>query len=135
MKKYVIVYLAMIVIMIVLDFMWLSIFARPLYQHGIGHLMAEQPNLVFAVLFYAVYVSGLIVYALKPHASICNVGKTVWSAAMYGFFIYASYELTNLALLKNWPISLALIDFAWGVLISCFTALIGKVLLNKIIFK
>lgn len=132
MKRYLAAFFTIIVVMIALDFVWLGIIAEPLYKHGIGHLMAEQPNLLFAGLFYLVYVLGLIFFAIKPYAAKKGVYKTALSAASFGFFVYASYDLTNLALLKNWPVNLAVIDVAWGIFISSFSAALGKFVLDKL---
>ena len=132
MKRYLAAFLTIIIVMIALDFVWLGVVAQPMYQQGIGHLMATQPNLLFAGLFYLVYVIGLIFFTIKPYASRKGVYKTALSSAFFGFFVYASYDLTNLALLKHWPVNLAIIDVAWGVFISGFSATLGKYVLDKL---
>ena len=132
MKRYLATFLTIIIVMIALDFVWLGVIAQPLYQNGIGHLMAKEPNLLFAGLFYLVYVIGLIFFTIKPYGANKGVYKTMLSAAFFGFFVYASYDLTNLALLKNWPLKLAVIDIAWGVFISGFSAALGKYVLDKL---
>ncbi len=131
MKKYFAAYLSIAIVMVVLDFIWLAIIAEPIYKSGIGHLMASKPNLLFAGLFYMVYVLGLIMFSIKPYASNPGLRKTTVTAATFGFFVYASYDLTNLALLKNWPLNLALIDIAWGVFISSVSATVGKFVLDR----
>lgn len=131
MKKYFKSFVSITVVMIVLDFIWLGVVAQPIYQRGIGHLMAAQPNIGFAALFYIVYVIGLIVFTIAPYSSKLGLRKTVPRSALFGFFVYASYDLTNLALLKNWPITLAIIDIAWGILISCISAIVGKLVLDR----
>lgn len=131
MKKYFAAYISIAIVMVVLDFIWLAIIAKPLYQNGIGHLMAPEPNLLFAALFYMVYVLALIIFSIKPYASSPGLRKTTFSAAMFGFFVYASYDLTNLAVLKGWPVHLALIDLIWGVFISCIAATVGKFILDR----
>ncbi|HYN55285.1 MAG TPA: DUF2177 family protein [Methylotenera sp.] len=131
MKKYFAAYLSIAIVMVVLDFIWLAIIAKPIYQSGIGHLMAPEPNLLFAGLFYMVYVLALIIFSIKPYASSPGLRKTTIAAAIFGFFVYASYDLTNLAVLKNWPINLALIGLAWGIFISSISATIGKFVLDR----
>ncbi len=131
MKKYFAAYVAIALVMVVLDFIWLTVIAEPIYQRGIGHLMASQPNLIYAALFYMVYVLGLVIFSIKPYASNPGLRKTTIAAATFGFFVYASYDLTNLALLKNWPINLAVIDIVWGVFISSISATTGKFVLNR----
>lgn len=118
--------------MFVLDLVWLSMLAEPLYQAGIGHLMAAKPNLMFASLFYLVYALGLMRFAVIPSIAARGIKNTFVAAAVFGFFIYASYDLTNLALLKDWPLRLSVIDIAWGTLLSGVSASVGKLVLNKL---
>lgn len=129
--KFLSAYLTIIAVMFVLDLIWLSVLAKPLYQNGIGHLMASQPNLVFAALFYLVYALGLMRFAVIPNIAIPGFKSTFFAAATFGFFVYASYDLTNLALLKDWPLPLSLIDITWGTLLSGISAAIGKLELNR----
>jgi uncharacterized membrane protein len=115
-------YAATTLVMLALDLAWLGLAAVPLYQAGIGHLMAPQPNLVAAALFYAVYPLGLMVFAVQPGAGWRGAARR---AALFGFFAYATYDLTNLATLKGWPTGLALIDIAWGCGVSTVAAAAG----------
>ena len=132
MKRYLAAFISMAIVMIALDFIWLGTIAQPLYQQGVGHLMAAQPNLLYAGLFYLVYVLGLIIFTIAPFAFKKGLRRTAFRAMLFGFFVYASYDLTNLALLKNWPLDLALIDISWGIFISCISASVGKFVLDKL---
>lgn len=131
MLKFLPAYLAIIVVMFVLDIIWLSVIAQPIYQQGIGHLMAEKPNLVFAGFFYLVYVAGLMWFALMPNRHHRGLKNTFVAGATFGFFVYASYDLTNLALLKDWPLGLSVIDITWGTLLSGISAAFGKWVFNR----
>lgn len=126
MKKYVLGYLATAVVMLGLDGIWLGVVAMPLYQKGIGHLMAAQVNLPAALAFYAMYITGLMVYAVSPVRDRAEWSKVVQSAALFGFFTYATYDLTNLATLNNWPASIVLVDIVWGMFISTAASLAGR---------
>jgi uncharacterized membrane protein len=88
--------------------------------------MAEQPNFVAAILFYAVYVTGLLVFAVVPYRSQPGSRKTLLTAALLGFFAYATYDLTNLALLKGWPLEMSLVDMTWGVALSVAASAAGR---------
>ena len=125
-------YITVIVVMFVLDLIWLSMLAEPLYQAGIGHLMAAKPNLIFASLFYLIYALGLMRYAVVPNIAANGFKTTFAAAAIFGFFVYASYDLTNLALLKDWPLQLSLIDITWGTLLSGISASVAKFVSNKL---
>jgi uncharacterized membrane protein len=118
MSKAIWAYLATATTMIVIDLIWLGIIAKPLYQQGIGHLMAESPHIVPAALFYLFFPLGLVLFAVMPHAGSAQWSNALMWGGLFGLFAYATYDLTNLATLKNWPLSLALIDMAWGTAVS-----------------
>jgi len=118
-------YLVTLVVMVALDLLWLGVVAKGTYQQGIGHLMAERPDVMVATAFYAVYALGLMVFAVQPNAAI-GAGRTAIAAAMFGFFAYATYDLTNLATLRNWPIGVSLLDIGWGVVVSTASASAGR---------
>ena len=132
--RYLGTYAAIAVVMIALDLLWLGVIAKPLYQQGIGHLMAEQPNVPVAVLFYALYALGLLLLAVLPNAAEQGWSKTLVTAALFGFFAYATYDLTNLATLKGWPVGLSLLDMAWGTVVSTASAAAGKFALDRMTF-
>lgn len=131
MLKFLPSYICIIIVMFVLDLIWLSQLAQPLYKAGIGHLMAAEPKLGFAALFYLVFVFGLMWFAVRPNAHAKGLKSTFIAGAVFGFFIYASYDLTNLALLKDWPLSLSLIDMTWGTFLSGTCAAVGKFVYDK----
>ncbi len=130
--KIFVAYLATAAVMIVIDLIWLSVIAKPLYQQGIGHLMADRPNIPFAILFYLIFPAGLMFFAVIPHEATAGWSKTLISGALFGFFAYATYDLTNLATLKAWPVGLSVIDMAWGTGVSAVSAAAGKAALNAL---
>ena len=130
MNKYLTAYAGTAITMVALDMLWLGLIAKPLYQQGIGHLMADKFNAPVAVLFYALYAVGLVIFAVAPHDGSYGWGKTATMAALFGFFAYATYDLTNLSTLKDWPVSLSLIDMAWGTFVSTVAATGGKAVMD-----
>ena len=131
MLKYLPTYIVTIIVMFLLDLVWLSQLAKPLYQAGIGHLMAADPTLSFAALFYLIFVFGLMWFAVKPNVHVKGLKSTFFAGCVFGFFVYASYDLTNLALLKDWPLGLSLIDMTWGTFLSGVCAAAGKFAFDK----
>lgn len=125
-------YLSTALVMLVIDLVWLGIIAKPMYQAGIGHLMTDKPNLIAAFFFYALFPIGLMVFAILPESASTSWQRTAWLAAMFGFFAYATYDLSNLATLKNYPLQLALVDMLWGSLLSAVAATAGKFAFNRI---
>ncbi len=129
MSKYVFAYLAAALVMVALDVLWLGLIAKPFYARGIGHLMADKPNFIAATLFYLMFAVGIVYFAIAPNLN--TVGWLGWrqtliDAALFGFFAYATYDLTNLATLRDWPLSVALMDMAWGTLASFAAAAAGR---------
>ena len=131
MAKFLSAYTAIFLVMLAIDMLWLGVIAKPLYQQGIGHLMAAKPNFVAAGLFYVIFPIGLMFFAVTPYGVFPEWSRVLISAAVFGFFAYATYDLTNLAIMKDWPISLSLIDVAWGTFASTVSAAAGKFVLDR----
>jgi uncharacterized membrane protein len=129
-KRHLAAYAGTLTVMVGLDGLWLGIVARPLYVRGIGHLMAEKPNLAAAASFYALFGLGLVVFAVLPAGPAPGWGRTMGVAALFGFLAYATYDLTNLATLREWPLGLSLLDIAWGAGVSTAAAAGGKALMD-----
>ena len=125
-------YAAVLGVMLVLDLLWLGVVAKPLYQQAIGHLMAPRPDIVVAAMFYAVFAAGLTLFAVWPQGSSPGWQKAMLMGGLFGFFAYATYDLTNLATLKGWPVGIALIDMAWGTAVSALSATAGKLALDRL---
>jgi len=123
-------YLAIVATMMVLDVLWIGVLARPLYQRGIGHLMAEQPNFVAAAAFYLLYAAGLMAFVVLPRAPGDWPLAAAWGA-LFGFMAYMTYDLTNLATLRGWPLGLSVLDTAWGCVATGLAATIGKLVADK----
>ena len=130
MNKYLVGYAAMVVVMLALDMLWLGVVAKSLYQNAIGHLMADKPKVAVALAFYLVYALGLMAFVLAPDAAETAWGRTLLMAALFGFVAYATYDLSNLATLKNWPLKLTLIDLCWGSALSAVVVGAGKAAMN-----
>ena len=125
-------YAAATLSLLILDLLWIGVLAKPLYQQGIGHLMAQQPRVVPALLFYLIYPLGLMRFAVTPGGTAAPWRLTLESAAMFGFFAYATYDLSNLATLRDWPATLSLIDVIWGTVASTVAAVAGRWVLGRV---
>jgi uncharacterized membrane protein len=121
-------YLITFVIFFVIDLIWLGIIAKNLYQRQIGHLMAEQVNWFAAILFYLLFIGGLVFFVLMPAVDAGSLGKAILYGALFGFITYATYDLTNLATLKNWPWQITVIDLTWGTFLGMSTSLFSYLL-------
>lgn len=134
MTKFFGTYAATALMMVLVDMVWLDVIAQPLYQQGMGHLMADSPRMGVAVVFYALYPLGLVVFAVLPNAVSQAVGPgwlgSLLAGALFGCIAYATYDLSNLATLKDWPLYLAVIDIAWGSCVSGVSAAVGGLALR-----
>jgi uncharacterized membrane protein len=132
MLKYAGAYGATLLVMLVIDALWIGVIAQPLYSRGIGHLMAPQPELWAAAAFYVVYPLGLMLFVVLPQSGNPGMANTLVWGALFGFFAYATYDLTNLATLKGWPLWLSALDLAWGSLVSAGSAAAGRMALDRL---
>jgi len=119
--RYLIAYLAAAVVMLALDAVWLSS-AIGFYRERIGHLMADDLRFDGAVLFYLFYVAGIVYFAVRPALTARSIKAAAQHGAVFGFMAYMTYDLTNLATLRNWPWSVVLADMAWGTMLTAVVA-------------
>ncbi len=126
MPKYAIPYLTAFVVLLALDMLWLRVIAIDWYRQGMGSLLAEQPNLVAAALFYLLYPAGVVIFGVQLNEPDSGVLHAALMGGLFGFFAYATYDLTNLAVVRNWPLALSLIDLSWGTGVSAVTAAVTK---------
>jgi uncharacterized membrane protein len=123
--KYLIAYAATLIVMVAGDFTWLGFIAKGLYAGALGPLIAEKPNLGAAAAFYLIYALGVVIFAEAPALRSGSWSAALIYGALFGFFVYASYDLTNLAVLRGWPASPLAFDLPWGTVISGVVALAG----------
>jgi uncharacterized membrane protein len=109
-----------LLIFTLVDLVWLVRVAPKLYRKYIGHLMSDRVNIVAAALFYLVFIIGLVFFVIGPN--INNPLMAFLSGAMFGLVTYATYDLTNLATLKAWPVTITVIDLIWGTLVTAVTS-------------
>ena len=103
---------------LVIDLVWLGVVANGLYRRLMGDLLRDSPNVLAAGVFYAVFVAGLVSFAIWPAIDGGSVGDALLRGALFGFVTYATYDLTNLAVLRGYPTSIALVDLAWGTVLG-----------------
>lgn len=118
-------YLATLGVFSIVDTIWLGFVARGFYRSELGDLLAPEVNLWAALIFYVVYAAGIVVFAVRPALQAESLGTALVMGALFGFFAYATYDLTNLATLRDWPLRMSLVDIAWGTLITGVTATVG----------
>lgn len=122
-------------VFLLLDGIWLGYIAKSFYTENIGHLLrlndgVLQPIWPAAIIVYIALISGLVLFVL-PKAKSCLKKASIWGA-FYGFVTYATYDFTNLALIKNWPLHISVIDTCWGITLCSLTSAITVFAKNRI---
>ena len=109
-------------VLLVCDFIWLGFVAKDIYRDAIGHLMAPSVNIPAAAAFYLLYPLGLLIFAVWPQLSGGDWQKAALYGGLFGLFCYGTYDLSNLATLRDYPAKIAVIDMVWGGAVSAFAA-------------
>ncbi len=125
MTRIALAYAATAIVFCGLDFLWLGYVAKGYYQAQVGALLLDKPNLPVAALFYALYVTGILVFAVLPALDAGSWSKALLHGALFGLFAYATYDLTNLATLNGWSAGLAVLDLVWGAIVTGVSATAG----------
>lgn len=111
--------------MAAMDAVWLTVVGPKVYRPALGDLLVEGFRLGPAVAFYILYVAGIVIFAVRPALASGRWTEAVLMGALFGFFCYATYDLTNMATLKVWPMYITLMDIAWGAVLTGTAALAG----------
>ena len=116
-----------------IDMVWLGVAAKNFYTKQIGFLMTPKVNWVAAILFYMLFVVGLVVFVIAPAVEKDSWGRALMLGALFGLISYATYDLTNLATLKDWPLPLTVVDLIWGTVLGSSVSVGTYFIANKII--
>lgn len=127
---YIKLYLLTMPIFFAIDLLWLGVVAKNLYQKNLTHLLGPEVNWPAALVFYFMYIAGILLFAVKPAIDSQSLAKAAVWGALFGFFTYATYDLTNLATLKDWPIKVVVIDILWGTVL-CTSVASGSYLISR----
>lgn len=125
MLDYAKILLAMTMTFLALDGLWLGLIAQKFYQKHIGHIMAAQPNFTAAIIFYTIYLVGILVLVVVPAGRAYSLVQAAGMGALLGLMCYATYDLTSQAVVKNWPTIVTVVDLTWGVFITTIVAVVG----------
>lgn len=115
-------YFIALAIFLGMDLIWLDVIAKNLYKEQIGFLMTQNIRWGAVLLFYCLYLVGLLVFAILPALKDNNRTLALVYGALFGLICYGTYDLTNLATLKGWPVKIVIYDMIWGAFISSTTA-------------
>jgi len=130
MKKLICLYLLTLPVFFGIDMLWLGFVAKGFYRNNLGHLLRPDVNWAAALIFYLLYIFGILIFATLPALEKNSLRQAVVLGGLFGIFTYATYDLSNLATLKDWPINVVFVDIVWGMALTASVAaasfLIGR---------
>ena len=115
-----------------IDMFWLGFIAKNFYSKQIGFLMKEDINWMAAIIFYLIFIVGLVLFVIEPSIEKRSWKNALLMGALFGFISYATYDLTNLATLKNWPLLVTIVDLVWGAFIAAAVSTLTFFVANKL---
>lgn len=132
--RHVAIYFCVLVVFLAVDFVWLKYLMRDFYLPALAHLLADETNLIAAGAFYALYCVGITAFMAAPgYFERQSLRRVAARGALFGCVAYATYDLTNLATLRDFPLSVALVDIAWGAVITATSSTLGLALARRVL--
>jgi len=126
-------YFSSAVVFFTLDMIWIGLVARSFYRAHIGSLLRNDVNWPSAIIFYLIFIAGIEYFAILPSVAKGSACHAAIAGALFGLVTYATYDLTNYATMKDFPLKVALVDMAWGAFLSCMVTLAGYFLATRVL--
>lgn len=132
MLRYLAIYAIALVIFFAIDIIWLGFIAKNLYREKLGFILSDKVNWVAAIVFYMIYIAGIIYFAILPGVASGDVVTALIKGALLGGLCYATYDLTNMATIAKWPLIITVIDIIWGAFLTGSVAALTALIYNKL---
>ena len=126
-------YLLTTLVFFAIDILWLGFIAKGMYNKLLGHLMAPNVNWTAAVVFYLIFIVGIFVFSILPGIQKESFQYALTYGVLFGFFTYATFDLTNLATLRDWPFKIVIIDIIWGMVLTGSVASSGYFIMRWLV--
>lgn len=133
MKRYIIAYAATALVFLVLDGVWLGFVATDFFQSHLGYIMRDEINLGLALVFYLFYAVGIVIFGVRPALDNNRWQTALLFGGLFGFFAYATYDITNYITIEGWPGIVVLVDTSWGTGVTALSSLIGWFVTSRIL--
>ena len=127
------VFLVALIIFFAVDMFWLGFIAKSFYTKQIGFLMKENINWTAALIFYILFIAALVLFVIQPAIDKKSLQHAILMGAAFGFITYATYDLTNLATLKDWPLLVTIVDLCWGAFLAASVSALTYLISTKVI--
>lgn len=124
-------YLITLPIFFAIDMVWLGVVAKDFYKQQIGYLMKSDINWTAAIIFYLIFIAGLVLFVIQPALEKGNWMHALMFGALFGFITYATYDLTNLATVKDWPLMVTIVDLIWGSVLAASVSTIAYIVATR----
>ncbi len=125
-------YIITFIVFMAIDLVWLGIVAKNLYAKHLGYIMRTNVNWVAAIVFYLLFIAGVLFFVLYPAIDKDSWRYALLAGMLFGFITYATYDLTNLATLKDWPVIITIIDLIWGAILCGATSVISFLIIQRL---
>lgn len=125
MVKTIYLYLLTTLVFFAFDMVWLGVISRDFYKSQLGYLMRTDINWTAAIIFYLLFLVGLLFFAVYPAIATGSIYKALLYGALFGFFTYATYDLTNYSTIRDWPLAVTLVDMSWGTILGGSVSMIS----------
>ncbi|MDJ0829940.1 MAG: DUF2177 family protein [Desulfobacterales bacterium] len=126
-------YLFTVPVFFAIDLFWLGFAAKGFYERELHAFLSDKVNWPAAIVFYLIFIAGILIFAVLPAIEKNSLGRAITMGALFGFFTYATYDLTNLATLKKWPLKLVFVDIIWGIILTGSVATISYFIARRIV--
>ena len=130
--KLIVAYLITAAVFLIIDYIWLGVLMKDYFQTQLSHLMADDVNLAIAAIFYLFFAAGIVLFCVMPAFEAGSWAKAATLGAVLGFLAYGTYDVTNMATLRDWPVMMSVIDVTWGTTITAVSATAGYALTTMI---
>lgn len=123
--KFLVAYLTVAVVFLVIDYIWLGFIMKDYFQTQLAHLMADEVKMGIAALFYLIFAAGVVLFCVYPALETGSIVKAALLGGALGFLAYGTYDVTNMATLRDWPVMMSVIDVSWGTGLTALCAAAG----------
>lgn len=123
-------YLSTVPVFFLIDMVWLGFVAKGFYRKHLDFILSSKVNWPAAIGFYLIFIAGILIFAVLPGVERNSLGRAALLGGLFGFFTYATYDLTNLATIKDWPVIVVIVDIAWGIVLCSVVAAAGFLAAN-----
>lgn len=125
-------YLITLIVFLVIDFIWLGAVARNIYREELGFLLKDSFNMLAAFIFYFIFTAGILFFVINHALAISSWQYALFAGMFFGFVAYATYDLTNLSTINDWPLKITIIDLIWGTFLGGMSSYFSYIIINFI---